>query len=214
MQNGFNVPDGFCISTQINEIDKETEKEIIKQYKNLKSKVSVRSSATVEDAKNASFAGQFDTFLNIHSEKTLLKAINDCWKSANSSRAKSYSENKNIKNARMAVIVQKMIDADFAGVIFSLDPIYKKHLLIEVVKGLGDKLVSGEVTPNTYFLDRKNFQIARKEIQFQFNEAPLIKLSKIALEIEKLYKSPQDIEFCIKSGKIYILQSRPITTLN
>ena len=213
MQNGFNVPGGFCISTKITQLGKKTEKEIIKQYKKLNSKVSVRSSATVEDAKNASFAGQFDTFLNIDSEKKLIKAINDCWKSASSSRAKSYSKNKNIKNAKMAVIVQKMVDTDFAGVIFSIDPIYKKHLLIEVVKGLGDKLVSGEVTPNTYFIDRKNFKIIKKEIQFSFDEQKLSEIAEVVMEIEKLYKSPQDIEFCIKSRKIYVLQSRPITTL-
>ncbi len=213
MNNGFNVPDGFCISTKIKKLDKETKNEISKRYKTLKSKVSVRSSATVEDAKNASFAGQFDTFLNIDSETKLFNSIKKCWNSTKSNRALSYIEDKNIENLNMAIIVQKMIDADFAGVIFTVNPIKKRGMLIEVTKGLGDKLVSGEITPNTYAIDKKSFKIKNDVLKFDFDTSIIKKLSQTSLEIEKLYKFPQDIEFCIKGEKIFILQSRPITTL-
>ena len=202
MQNRFNVPAGYCISTQINKIDKKAKNQIIKKFHNLKSAVSVRSSATAEDSKNSSFAGQFDTFLNIDSEAKLLNAIKD-----------SYIEDKKIKNLEMAVIIQKMVNADFAGVIFTVNPIKKKGILIEVTEGLGDKLVSGEVTPNTYSIDKKSLKIKNNVIKFNFSKSLIKKLSQTALEIEKLYRFQQDIEFCIKNDEIFILQSRPITTL-
>lgn len=213
IQNGFNVPAGFCISTKINKLTKDIKKNIIQNYKGLDSPVSVRSSATAEDARNASFAGQFDTFLNINSEAKLLDAIKDCWNSVKSSRVNSYLEDKTIKNLDMAVIVQKMVNADFAGVIFTVNPIKKKGILIEVTEGLGDKLVSGEVTPNTYFIDKKSLKILNDVKKFDFTTSLVKKLSQTALAIEKLYRFPQDIEFCIKNEKIFILQSRPITTL-
>lgn len=122
-------------------------------------------------------------------------------------------EGKKIKNIEMAIIIQKMVNADFAGVIFTVNPIKKKGLLIEVTEGLGDKLVSGEVTPNTYFIDKKSLKIINNILKFSFKKSLITKLSQTALEIEKLYKFPQDIEFCIKNEKIFILQSRPITTL-
>ena len=82
-----------------------------------------------------------------------------------------------------------------------------------MTEGLGDKLVSGEVTPNTYFIDKKSLKIINNILKFSFKKSLITKLSQTALEIEKLYKFPQDIEFCIKNEKIFILQSRPITTL-
>ena len=214
IQNGFNVPNGFCISTQIKKVDKDTKNDIIKKYKELKSNVSVRSSATAEDAKNASFAGQFDTFLNIKDEKKLINSIEKCWKSIKSKRALSYLKDKNIKNVKMAVIVQEMINPDFAGVIFTLDPISEKNILIEFVEGLGDKLVSGKITPNSYLIDRISFRIINKSGDTKINESLIKNLIKTSLQIEKLYKFPQDIEFAVKDNKIFILQSRPITTLH
>ena len=113
----------------------------------------------------------------------------------------------------MAVIVQKMINADYGGVAFTIDPIEKKNILIEIVKGGGEKLVSGEVTPNTYHINRHDFSIEQKETTFDFDEKLLRDISKSALKIEKLFNYPQDIEFCLNDNKIFILQSRPITTL-
>ena len=213
MQNGFNVPDGFCISTKANVKDIRNKDEIIKRFKKLKSAVAVRSSATAEDSEKSSFAGQFDTFLNIQDEKQLFNAIKKCKNSVKSDRAKAYIKNKKLNNFKMSVVVQKMIDADYAGVVFTVDPVDKKNILIEIVMGLGDKLVSGEVTPNNYIVDRKSMHINNKSNSFRFDNKIIKKLAKTALEIESLYKHPQDIEFAIKNNEIFILQSRPITTL-
>ncbi len=214
IQNGFNVPEGFCISTQVKKLDKEVKNEIIKRYKNLKSKVSVRSSATVEDAKNASFAGQFDTFLNVKDEKELINSVEKCKNFVKSARVNAYSKNKNVKKVKMAVIVQKMVNPDYAGVIFTFDPVYNKDILIEYVKGLGEKLVSGKATPTSYFIDRKNYKINNKYGNLNINKILIQRLARLALKIEKDYNFPQDIEFATKGNQIYILQSRAITTIN
>ena len=213
LQNGYNVPEGFCISTKINNFDNKIKDKIFKKFIELNSKVAVRSSATAEDSKKLSFAGQFDTFLNIKNEKDLINSIKKCKNSVKSKRAISYAKNKKIINIKMAVIVQKMINSDFAGVIFTIDPVNKKDILIEIVKGLGNKLVSGKVTPNSYFIDRNSFNIKNKTAFFNLDKNNIKKLAETSLKIESLYKHPQDIEFAVKNREIFILQSRPITTL-
>ena len=214
IQNGFNVPEGFCISTQIDKLTKDIKNEIIRKYKELNCAVSVRSSATAEDSRNASFAGQFETFLNINSKSALLNSISKCWKSAKSRRVISYARKNEIKNIKMAVIVQKMLNPDFAGVIFTVDPLYNKYILIEFVKGLGEKLVSGKTTPMSYFIDRKNYKINNRSGNINMNKILIQRLARISLKIEKSYNFPQDIEFATKDNQIYILQSRAITTIN
>src|SRR3989338_6487475 len=214
IQNGFNVPEGFCISTKVKKLTKDIKENIMQKYKELNSPVSVRSSATSEDARNASFAGQFETFLNVNSENELLNSINKCWKSAKSRRVISYARKNRIKNIKMAVIVQKMINPDFAGVIFTVDPVHNKDILIESVKGLGEKLVSGKVTPSSYLIDRKNYKINNKSGNFNMNKILIQELARISLRIEKSYNFPQDIEFATKDDEIFILQSRAITTIN
>jgi len=210
IKNGFNVPEGFCISTEITELTEEIKKEIIEKFKKL-GKVSVRSSATCEDAEKSSFAGQFDTFLTVNSGKKLLEKIKKCWDSANSKRVLVYMKNKKIENVKMAVIVQKMVNADFAGVMFTIDPVDKKYILIEVAKGLGENIVSGRVTPSNFFIDDN--KIIKKNNMDEFDENLVIKIAKIGKKIEESYSKPQDIEFSIKGKEIFILQSRPITTL-
>lgn len=213
LQNGFNIPSGFCISTQVNKLTEDVKDKINQKLRNIAFPVAVRSSATAEDSRNSSFAGQFKTFLDINSEKELFAAIEKCWNSLNSKNVQAYLKNKNIKNVKMAIIVQKMVNVDYGGVVFTIDPIEKKNILIEVVEGSGEKLVAGEVTPNTYHVDRKDFSIIQKEATVEFDENLLIDISKTALKIEKLFNYPQDIEFCLKDRELFILQSRPITTL-
>jgi len=212
IQNGFNVPEGFAIPTEVKKLTEEIKKEILEKFKSLNSPVSVRSSATCEDSSKSSFAGQFDTFLNIKTEKELLNSIEKCWDSANSERVKAYIENKGIKKVKMAVIIQKMVDADFAGVVFTVDPVEKKNILIEITQGLGDKLVSGKITPSSFFVN-KDFKIVKGDNSCSIKKDLIIKISKVGKDIEKIYSKPQDIEFCIKNKEIFILQSRPITTL-
>ena len=119
----------------------------------------------------ASFAGQQDTYLNVD-KSNLIESVQKCWASLFTSRAIYYREKNNFKHSEVfiSVVVQHMIDADHAGVMFTVDPIHKKFVLIEIVKGLGEKLVSGEVTPNTYFIDKKTFEIDDENIEFEFDK--------------------------------------------
>jgi len=193
----------------------ELRKEIINNYKKIKGKVAVRSSATAEDLPKASFAGQQDTYLNIKGEENIIKAVHKCWASLFTSRAIYYREKNNFhhRNVLISVVIQKMVDADFAGVMFTVDPVNKKYLLIEIVKGLGEALVSGQVTPNSYFLHKPKLEIFEKEEDFAFDEKLLKEIGKVGMKIEKHYKKPMDVELAVKDKKIYILQARPITTL-
>jgi pyruvate, water dikinase len=196
------------------EVSEKLEKEINKSLKKLKGgKFAVRSSATAEDLITASFAGQQDSFLNI-SSKDVIDAVRKCWASLFNSRAIYYRNQKKIgNNVSMAVVVQEMIDADFAGVVFTVDPIRKKYILVEAATGLGEKVVSGSITPSSFMLQRKSFEIIEKNINYNIDEEIVKKIGKIGLEIEKHYNKPQDIEFAVKGKEIFILQSRAITTL-
>ena len=176
-------------------------------------KFAVRSSATAEDLISASFAGQQDTYLNVE-KKDIVKQIQNCWASLFNPRAIYYRHEKKIPHdVAMAVVIQEMIDADFAGVMFTLDPIKKKYILIEAAHGLGEKVVSGEVTPSSFMLNKATFEIEEKNINYDVDEEIIQKIAKIGEKIEDHYKKPQDIEFAVKDDIIYILQSRAITTL-
>ena len=205
--------------------------------------VAVRSSATTEDLANASFAGQQETFLNIKGDAALIEAIKKCWASLFTARATYYRERRGFSHAQafIAVIVQKMVNADKAGVMFTANPLNnnKQELVIEAVFGLGEGIVSGSIEPDHLVIDKQTLQIkkkriGRKLIEFtrdaegrlikkKLNEADSTKevltesewkrLANYAIDIEKHYGFPQDIEYAIEGNNIYILQSRPITTL-
>jgi len=223
-QAKLNVPNGFILTTKIFDIISKNKKippplktNILTNYHNLSQlKVAVRSSATIEDSALTSFAGQFGTFLNIEGDKELLQAILKCYKDLK--RVKSYIKNKKIKchKIAMAIVIQIMVPAEKAGVIFTVNPITSNSskMLINASKGLGENVVSGIITPEEITISKsKNPKI---EIQVQKNilQTNEIKnLLKTALKIEKYYKKPQDIEWAIANNKLYILQSRAITTL-
>ncbi|MFH1327026.1 MAG: phosphoenolpyruvate synthase [archaeon] len=203
--------------------------------------VAVRSSATAEDLADASFAGQQDSFLNIKGNTALLNHVKKCFSSLFTSRATYYRNKKGFEHEKvsLAVVVQKMVDSDKSGVIFSKDPSYKnENITIEAVWGLGEGIVSGKITPDTYkvspdleILDKK---IANKKIAITrdsggnkaviklrqeksehqvLKEYEIKKLAEIALKLEEHYQKPQDIEFAIESDEIFIVQTRPITTI-
>ena len=163
----------------------------------------------------ASFAGQQDTYLEIKGENNVIESVQKCWASLFTARAIYYREQNNFKHrdVLISVVIQEMIDAEYAGVMFTVDPVNKKFILIEVVKGLGEKLVSGAVTPNTYFMNKKTHALESESGDMYFDKSLLKKISQLGEKIEDHYKKPQDIEFAISEGKIYVLQSRPITTL-
>jgi len=200
------------------EFPEHLKEEIIKNFKKLgeDKKVAVRSSATAEDLPTASFAGQQDTYLNIEGQHNVIESVQKCWASLFTSRAIYYREKNNFKHrdVLISVVVQEMINPEYAGVMFTIDPVNKKHILIEIVEGLGEQLVSGQVTPNTYFMNKRSHKVEEKSVHFEANEKIVEEVSKIGEKIEDHYKKPMDIEFAIdKKGKLFILQARPITTL-
>ncbi len=205
--------------------------------------VAVRSSATAEDLAGASFAGQQETFLNVRGDDAVRKAVRNCWASLFTSQAIFYRHQKGFDNVQvsMAVVVQKMITADKAGVLFTVDPIMGNHfqMMIEAVWGLGEGLVSGQITPDSYKIDREDYAliheyIPKKTIMISKNgsdgvstvavppenqaarvlsDSELKELVDLGNKVEKHFGGPQDIEWGVESDTLYLLQSRPITSL-
>ena len=172
---------------------------------------SVRSSADNEDGKKKSFAGQYETYLNVGTDE-LLKTIKKCWLSALSENVIAY-ENKQINLFSINIIVQKMINPEYSGVSFSIDPTSRSrnYSVIEMCRGTGEKLVSGQVTPTKMLVQRKNLEIDFKIGSLSIPDDAVRKLEKYVLKIEKAYNVPIDMEWCYLDGVIYVLQARPIT---
>ena len=203
--------------------------------------VAVRSSATTEDLADASFAGQQETFLNIKGKTELLTNIKKCFASLFTSRAAYYRHKKGFEHtkASLAVVIQRMVDSDKSGVIFSKDPTNKSdNIIIEAVFGLGEGIVSGRITPDKYVLSRdleildkkisdKKVAITRnamggqelvklreeKSKQQVLKEYEIKKLAEISLRLEAHYKKPQDIEFAVEGEELFIVQTRAVTTI-
>ncbi len=180
-------------------------------------KVAVRSSACAEDSEAASYAGQQETYLNVLGGDEVCARLVECWASFFSERALFYRAQKgSLADLRMAVVVQKMLDPEKAGVIFTADPVSRRRdrILIEAVFGLGEQVVSGAVTPDHYVVDRagniKREQIVDKRV---LEQDEIRQLVAVGLNLEKYFGKPQDIEWGIEHGTVYLLQSRPITTL-
>ncbi len=203
--------------------------------------VAVRSSATTEDLATASFAGQQETFTNVKGTRELILAVKKCFASLYTARAVYYRHKKGFKEgeALLSVVVQKMINSDKSGVMFTKNPMTSANeVVIESVFGLGEGIVSGKIKPDQYTisvgLEIKDKKIAikktaiiragdgtektislneEKSSQQVLGDSEIKGLANIGLKIEEHYKKPQDIEFAIANGRIYIVQSRPITTL-
>jgi pyruvate,water dikinase len=225
------------------EMPEEIEKEIKKAYKKLGNGkevyVAVRSSATAEDLPDASFAGQQDTYLNVKGEEEVVKKVKECWGSLFTPRAIYYRVQKGFKheNVSIAVVVQKMVNSEKSGVMFTSHPVTgEKKCIIEAVFGLGEAIVSGLVTPDTYVYDRlskkllevkiaeKKFMITRKNgnesvelgekgKERVLSDDEIVRLVDLGEVIEDHYGKPQDVEWAIEGGQVYIVQSRPITTI-
>ena len=205
-------------------------------------KVAIRSSATAEDLADASFAGQQDSYLNIQGMDEILEHIRSCYASLWTDRAVSYRFRQGYDQSRVsiAVIVQEMVESEKSGVLFTVAPINKNEnaMLINAAFGLGESVVSGRVSADTYMIDKKTgmiqINIGNKETQIVYdkkgtvervlsddkrksrvlNDSEISKLRENGLKIEKHYNMPMDIEWAVKDGKVYILQARAITTLN
>lgn len=203
--------------------------------------VAVRSSATTEDLFAASFAGQQDSFLNVHGETNLLLKIRETWASLFEPRLIFYRHEQRFDHFRVgtAVIVQKMITSEKSGVMFTLDPVTndKSKIIIEAIYGLGDLISQGDVTPDHYVLNKSDLIITHKEIIKQekmlkkvgvsnkenkvgwlqaskqkITDNQIIDLALLGKKLEQHYYFPQDIEWAIEKNNIYIVQTRAITT--
>ena len=180
--------------------------------------VAVRSSATDEDSAEASFAGQYRTLLNIRGEEDLQQAIRECWASLWCRRALEYRHRRSIDHlsSDMAVVIQAMLPVDASGVLFTVDPVAQRsdRILIESVPGLGERLVSGTASGTVYRVDRSGLEIIDREGgETLLPSHQMATLCRLALEIEAHFGCPQDIEFASSKGKVFLLQTRPITTL-
>lgn len=213
LRAGFNVPPGFVIRPEA-KLD-----EAYAWFDKLGAqKVAIRSSAEAEDGQKDAWAGQFDTFLNVE-RKNLLEKIKACRRSAKSERAKAYAKGKGLKSGGVSVVVQAMVPADISGVGFSVHPVTqnKTQMVLEAVSGLAEKLVSGTVTPDTYVINKNSLEVSE---QYLSSVNPLLdkqQIKEVATElikIERLYRLPIDIEWSIAGNDLYILQARPITTLD
>lgn len=247
-QAGIPVPSGFGISIEAHRefrdkaFSNEFQAELKQAFASLGvERVAVRSSAIAEDAGDASWAGQLETFLNTP-EDQLEQMIRECWQSIDSEHALDYAADKaSSKDSRLVgVAVQSMVDSEIAGVMFTINPVTKDlaEMMIEGSYGLGETVVQGIVTPDNFIIDKQHMQVAEFNIQVKqrmmvfrngqntvvdvpdeiadraiMREDSVIELAKIGAEVESYFHSPQDIEWASAAGKFFIVQSRPITTL-
>jgi pyruvate, water dikinase len=200
--------------------------------------VAVRSSATAEDLPDASFAGQQETYLNIKGWKSVVKHVQKCWASLFEARAIFYREENNYSHfdVGIAVPIQLMVQSEVSGIMFTVNPLTNNRgeVSIEAGFGLGQTIVSGEVTPDQYIVNKKtgkitsryiskqtwqltlagNTPISKKYQQTQkLKNKHIIELAKIGMLVEKHYGKPQDLEWAMENDKLLIVQSRPVTTL-
>ena len=229
------------------EIPKDLKDEIKENYNLLlgggkKGFVAVRSSATAEDLPDASFAGQQETYLNVKDEKDLFDKIRKCWSSLFTARAISYRETQGYshEDVKLAVVVQRMVNSEFAGIMFTVDPHNgAKNIIVEGGYGLGEAMVGGEVTPDTYQVDKSKMAITNKRISKQtwkYIRGPqggavkkdipvdmqkvqkipddrVLEIAEIGRQVEIHYDKPMDMEWCIEDNKVYLVQARPITAI-
>jgi phosphohistidine swiveling domain-containing protein len=223
---GLPVPNFFVLSAeqlkqyQRDDWSQTTEQEIFGKFRALDSDtVAVRSSANGEDSASAAWAGQLDSFLNV-TTKDLISKVKKCAKSIQNPHLLHYLEHHNLptKNLRMDVIVQKMIQSEWSGVVFTADPISgdtSAHI-IEVVTGLGESLAQGTQAPSRYRIEKKSRQIEvlnSEKSSSKIDESVLLALAGHADQIEQLFGVPQDIEWASQNNHLFILQARPITTV-
>ncbi|MBO7713452.1 MAG: phosphoenolpyruvate synthase, partial [Methanobrevibacter sp.] len=231
------IPDG--ISTYITEAYNQLSERVGEEDG---ADVAIRSSATAEDLPEASFAGQQDTFLHVQGLDNVIEYVRKCWASLFEARAIFYREENNFEHSQVyiAVVVQQMVDSDKAGVMFTVNPSTGENIaLIEGSWGLGESVVSGSVTPDNYAVDKEtneilNVTISDKKTMFTNEEGgtsiqvdvpedlrkervlsdeELLELVAMAKRVEGHYGKPQDTEWAFHDGNLFLLQSRPITTL-
>ena len=204
--------------------------------------VAVRSSATAEDLPGMSFAGQLESYLNVRGGDEVIDAVKRCWASLWTGRAIGYRQRQGIRpeDVSMAVVVQQLVAAEVAGVVFTANPVTgaRDELMINAAWGLGEAIVSGRVTPDTIVINKQTGAIASQEIASKevmtvrseegtreepvpagkrqraaLEPAQAAELARLGVKIEQLYGQPMDIEWAMCDGRIFIVQARPVTAL-
>jgi phosphoenolpyruvate synthase/pyruvate phosphate dikinase len=247
MQAGFPVPDGFVITTDAYKkfnhktLPASFLEELSNSFEELHTeRVAVRSSAVAEDSTTSSWAGQLESYLHV-TKDYLITNIISCWDSINSKRATMYAKQQNIAKDKLivAVVVQKMVNCDAAGVAFTLNPVTNdpNEIIIESCYGLCELLVQGMITPDNFVISKSKLEIVSsypndQKIMLTFTDGkqrqvplphvargkPSIttkqvkEIAALAIRLEDHFHAPQDIEWAIEKDKMYIVQSRPITT--
>jgi len=242
---GLPVPPGFVVTTQAFRrfsergirSDHDFMRTLLDAYTTLgRGPVAVRSSATAEDAADTSFAGQQETILGVEGDDRLIEAVERCWRSLFTDRAIAYRAKQGVDAAgiAMAVVVQQLVPAEAAGVLFTRDPMDPdgKTMLAEASWGLGEAVVSGRVQPDRFKLDRVTGAVIEKHLGlksiritkdgeehvsaaeqqvFCVSDTALSKLAELGRKVEDFYGDPRDLEWAIAGGKFFLLQARPIT---
>ena len=236
------VPEDIAEDIMINYELLGAEKEATTLVESKEVFVAVRSSATAEDLPSASFAGQQATFLNIKGKEQVVRAVRDCWASLFTARAIYYREKQKFDHSKVLIsaIVQKMVNADKSGIMFTVNPATNQgnEIVIEAIYGLGEFIVGGEVNPDMYIVDKntrdiKKIEIRKKEkglfrtalgtnetriiprdIQERqvLNDKEIQELTRLGKKLEEHYGRPQDIEWAVEQGTVYIVQTRAVTT--
>lgn len=256
IQAGFPTPEAFVVTTAAFRMYRKTDlkvagnelaAQIVAAWRAMGSPaVAVRSSATAEDLAEASMAGQYETFLGISDEQALLGAVQACWRSVETDRVRSYLREHEIEPSRvaMAVVVQRLVPADVAGVLFTADPRTGSRLemIIEASWGLGEAVVGGKVQPDIIRVEAETGRVVKAEVADKqwcavshggaagaghdlrpveesrrrvqcLRSGDVLELWRLGRRAAEYFGSPQDIEWAIHDGRVYILQSRPITTM-
>lgn len=264
LADSYRVPPGFCLTTAVFEqavasgVVGETSSplpsviydQLSKAYSRLAElcgvpdpSVAVRSSAIDEDSATASFAGQHETYLNVVGAEEIAKAVVDCWASVHSSRAVEYRRRQGLtaEGSKIAVLVQQLVPADVSAIVFGANPITGNlhEVVVNAGWGLGESVVGGTVTPDTYVVHKKDMIVASRQISEKrhmtvsipggtrevdvprflrtrpaINDDQAIEMAHLAIDLEKTMGWPVDIECAYHGGQLYLLQCRPVTTLD
>jgi pyruvate, water dikinase len=233
-----NIKTAILAAKLPDDLAKEVEKAYVKLSGQHDDFVAVRSSATAEDLPEASFAGQQETYLNVKGAKEVIKSVQKCWASLFEARAIFYRTENGFDHLKVgiAVPVQLMVQSDISGIMFTVNPLTNnlREVSVEAAYGLGQPIVSGEVTPDQFIVNKETGRIKSKHISKQtwqltkagktpiskahqkkqkMNDKHVEKLAELGIKIEDHYGCPQDIEWAMEDGKLLIVQSRPVTTL-
>lgn len=213
---GFRVPDGFVVLACIAGREREASRAIQTALETLgPGRFAVRSSGLAEDLDDASFAGQYETVLDVEGLDAVMAAVRRCWSSASSVQVSAYSSQRaGGRIGAVAVLVQRMVEATCAGVAYSADPINgdRAQSVVNAIRGLGDRLVSGRADADEWIV-RDGDATQRKYVEGAIDAAQAVAIADLASRAARRLGAPQDIEWAVAQGELYLLQSRPMTAL-